>query len=167
MDVEVDVRQAQPRTGRRRSFETGRLVAGPVEHGDERGRALGFPTANLAIDDPGVRDGVWAATVELEDGRLVPSCVSIGRRPTFYARDGVRLLEAYLLDFSGDLYGRQLRVWLDHRLRLQKRFASVESLCAQMQSDVDDTRRWAATAPWFVVRSPGWRRGHTSTRGGS
>jgi riboflavin kinase/FMN adenylyltransferase len=132
-------------------------VEGIVEHGDKRGRELGFPTANLAIDDGLVRDGVWVATVELADGRLVPATVSVGRRATFYGRDGVRLLEAFLLDFSDDLYGQVLRVWLEHRLRLQKRFASVEALMEQMRADVEDTRRWARVTPWLVSEtSRGW-----------
>lgn len=139
-------------------FQTGTLVEGVVQHGDKRGRELGFPTANLPIDDDGVaRDGVWVATVELPGGQLVPATVSIGRRTTFYGRDGVRLLEAFLLDFSGDLYGQHIKVWIGHRLRLQKRFSSVEALIEQMQGDVDDTGRWARMTPWFVMQeSQGW-----------
>ncbi|MFT4288291.1 riboflavin kinase [Nocardioides sp.] len=140
-------------TDRPRVFETWTLVEGPVEHGDKRGRELGFPTANLPIEDGVARDGVWAATVELADGRLVPATVSIGRRTTFYGRDGVRLLEAFLLDFSEDIYGQHIRVWIGHRLRLQKRFSSVEALIEQMRSDVDDTREWAKVTPWFLTQA--------------
>jgi FAD synthase len=150
------VERARP-SGRPRSFETGTLVEGIVQHGDKRGRELGFPTANLPIDYGAARDGVWVATVELEEGRLVPATVSIGRRTTFYGREGVRLLEAFLLDFSGDLYGQHIKVWIGHRLRLQKRFSSVDALIEQMQADVDDTGRWARMTPWFVRQeSQGW-----------
>lgn len=75
-------------------------VRGVVAHGDQRGRELGFPTANLVVDDDiytGLVDGVWAGRCALPDGRSVASAVSIGRRSTFYGRVGPRLLEAHLL----------------------------------------------------------------------
>ncbi|MFT4264675.1 MAG: riboflavin kinase [Nocardioides sp.] len=131
------------------------LIEGPVEHGDQRGRELGFPTANLTLEDHGAGDGVWVGTVVLEDGSIYAATVSVGRRVTFYGRDGIRLLEAYLHDFDGDLYGQNIRVWLHSRLRLQRRFPDVDSLIEQMHQDVADTRTWAGGKAWADV--PGTR----------
>jgi riboflavin kinase/FMN adenylyltransferase len=119
-------------------------IAGTVTHGDRRGRELGFPTANLPIDDGVVADGVWAGTVTLADGSRYTATVSVGRRVTFYGRHGARLVEAYLLDFTGDLYGQHVEVRLYSRLRPQRRFNDVAALVEQMGQDVRDTRAWAA-----------------------
>jgi len=117
-------------------------LRGEVVHGDERGRQLGFPTANLLPDEalvcPG--HGVYAA---LADGR--PAAVSIGVRPTF-GSGRHELVEVYVLDFSGDLYGQQLTVDFLARLRGERRFESVESLIAQMDVDVQAAREIAAQA---------------------
>ena len=122
------------------------VIEGFVEHGDERGRQLGFPTANLH-DVSAVRlDGVYAATFQIEPARSGPTyvaAVSVGRRPTYYGRDGVRLLEAHLLDFQGDLYGRRVRVELRVRLRPQHRFTDTPTLVRQLHLDVAATRAWA------------------------
>ena len=111
-------------------------MRGEVTHGDARGRELGFPTANLIPDEalvcPG--HGVYAC---LADGR--PAAVSIGVRPTFSTGRG-ELIEAYVLDFDGDLYGGQLRLEFLARLRGERRFESPASLIEQMHSDVEDTR---------------------------
>ena len=111
-------------------------VCGEVVHGDERGRELGFPTANLIPQEqfacPG--HGVYAC---LADGR--PAAVSIGVRPTFKTGRG-ELIEAYLLDFDGDLYGQTLRLEFIERLRGERRFDTPESLVAQMHRDVERTR---------------------------
>lgn len=128
------------------------LVEGVVEHGDERGRLLGFPTANVAVPPHGLRDGVWAGTVQLDplpDGTGGPvhvAAVSVGHRPTYYGRDGERLLEANLLDFDGDLYGRTVLVRLHVRLRPQRRYAGSAELVDQLVRDVADTRQWALGA---------------------
>lgn len=128
------------------------LVEGVVEHGDERGRLLGFPTANVAVPPHGLRDGVWAGTVQLDplaDGTGGPvhvAAVSVGHRPTYYGKDGERLLEANLLDFEGDLYGRTVLVRLHVRLRPQRRYAGSAELVDQLRRDVADTRRWAVGA---------------------
>jgi riboflavin kinase / FMN adenylyltransferase len=109
---------------------------GEVTHGDKRGRELGFPTANLIPDDalvcPG--HGIYAC---LADGR--PAAVSIGVRPTFKT-GRIELIEAYLLDFDGDLYGRTLRLDFLARLRGERRFDSAEALVEQMHRDVEQTR---------------------------
>jgi riboflavin kinase / FMN adenylyltransferase len=117
------------------------MVEGEVVSGDQRGRELGFPTANLIPDDrlaiPG--HGVYAA---FADG--VPAAVNVGVRPTFESGRGV-LIESYLIDHEEDLYGKLLRVAFVERLRGEKRFASVEELIAQMRLDVEDARRVCAS----------------------
>jgi riboflavin kinase/FMN adenylyltransferase len=116
------------------------LLRGEVTHGDQRGRELGFPTANLVPDDalacPG--HGVYAC---LADGQ--PAAVSVGVRPTFETGRG-ELIEAYLLDFKGDLYGHQLGLEFLERLRGERRFDTREALIEQMHRDVEDTRRLVA-----------------------
>ncbi|WP_105034152.1 riboflavin kinase [Cryobacterium aureum] len=125
-------------------------VEGRVIHGDERGRTLGFPTANLALDQLGLADGVWAgvATWTDSDGVLEshPAAISIGRRPTYYGGAGIRLLEAFLLDFTGNLYERHLIVSLRQRIRPQRRFANSEELVQQLRDDVAATRAWAGNS---------------------
>jgi len=117
------------------------MVEGTVVEGDQRGRELGFPTANIIPDDqlayPG--HGVYAA---FADG--VPAAVNVGVRPTFDSGRGV-LIETYLIDREEDLYGRALRVAFVERLRGEKRFASVEELIAQMRIDVEDAKRVCAS----------------------
>jgi riboflavin kinase/FMN adenylyltransferase len=111
-------------------------LTGEVAHGDERGRELGFPTANLVPDEalacPG--HGVYAC---LADDRA--AAVSIGVRPTFETGRG-ELIEAYLLDFDGDLYGTQLTLRFLARLRGERRFDNADALVAQMRDDVQRTR---------------------------
>ncbi|HEY5978827.1 MAG TPA: riboflavin kinase [Microlunatus sp.] len=130
------------RSSERSAPEQRGLIEGRVEHGDRRGRELGFPTANIVLGDESASDGVWAGLVQLPDGDTYGAAVSVGRRATFYGRDGIRLLEAHLLDFSGDLYGQRLRLWLDHRIRPQRRFSDVEALVNQMHQDIADARLW-------------------------
>ena len=123
-------------------------LRGLVAHGDKRGRTLGFPTANL-VPDPALvypAHGVYAcrAAVELDgDWRWWPAATSIGVRPTFVTGRGL-LVEAFLLGFDGDLYGRELRLAFLTRLRGELRFESVDELVEQMARDVEDTRRVAA-----------------------
>ena len=116
------------------------MVEGEVVGGDQRGRELGFPTANIVPDDrlaiPG--HGVYAA---FADG--VPAAVNVGIRPTFESGRGV-LIETYLIDQEVDLYGAVLRVAFVERLRGEKRFANVEELITQMRIDVEDARRVCA-----------------------
>lgn len=120
------------------------ILEGIVEHGDARGRQLGFPTANLPLHDVQVLDGVWAATAEVAPDESLIAAVSIGRRGTFYAAGGECLLEAHLLDFDRDIYGQRLRVALHAKLRTQRSFKSVDDLTAQLRRDVRATRAWAA-----------------------
>jgi riboflavin kinase / FMN adenylyltransferase len=127
--------------GARRCLGAPFMVEGEVVTGDQRGRELGFPTANIVPDDrlaiPG--HGVYAA---FADG--VPAAVNVGVRPTFDSGRGV-LIEAYLIDRKEDLYGRTLRVAFVERLRGERRFAGVEELIAQMKIDVEDARRVCAS----------------------
>ena len=122
-----------------RLLGTAFMVCGEVVHGDERGRELGFPTANLVPRDefvcPG--HGVYAC---IANGR--PAAVSIGVRPTFTTGRG-ELIEAYLLDFDGDLYGSRLCIEFLARLRGERRFTSADALVEQMRSDVEATREVA------------------------
>jgi riboflavin kinase / FMN adenylyltransferase len=117
------------------------MVEGEVVPGDQRGRELGFPTANIVPDDrlaiPG--HGVFAA---FANG--VPAAVNVGIRPTFESGRGV-LIETYLIDFDGDLYGQNLRVAFVERLRGEKRFPDAEQLIAQMHEDVEDAKRVCAS----------------------
>lgn len=110
-------------------------ITGRVVKGFGRGRALGFPTANLILpsDKQLPADGVYAAVVDTGTGRW-PAAVSIGVRPTFAA--GERAVEAHLLGFDGDLYGSQLTVEFITRLRGERRFASVAELREQIRADV-------------------------------
>ncbi len=124
------------------------LFEGEVVHGDRRGRELGFPTANMVPDRrlciPAA--GIYAA---LADGQ--PAAVSIGERPTFESDRGL-LIEAYLIDFSGDLYGRTLRLAFVQRLRDELRFASPGELVAQMRIDVEQARAACAQAgDWLAA----------------
>lgn len=118
-------------------------VQGVVSHGDKRGRELGFPTANLAVPKEMLvpADGVYAGWYLRPDGTRHQTAVSIGRQPTFYASRSLSLVEAFLLDFQGDLYDEVGTVELVARLRGQERFASVEALIDQMSTDVAETRR--------------------------
>ena len=124
---------------------------GLVERGDQRGRELGFPTANLRPAGHAAipADGVYAGrVVQLSEngdtvGPLGDAAISIGTNPTFEGRQ--RRVEAYLLDFDGDLYGREIGVEFVQRLRSMHRFDSIEALIAQMARDVAATREVLAS----------------------
>jgi riboflavin kinase/FMN adenylyltransferase len=120
-------------------------VIGEVARGDERGRTLGYPTANLVPQDglvvPG--HGVYACRATTPDGTEHVAATNVGVRPMFVTGRG-ELIEAYLVDFEGDLYGQALTVAFLKRLRGEKRFASVDALVEQMARDVQDARAIAA-----------------------
>lgn len=117
------------------------VIDGPVTHGDERGRTLGYPTANIVPREgyasPG--HGVYACRVRTTDGRWHAAATNVGVRPMFESGLG-ELIEAYLLDFDGDIYGQDLRVEFLKRLRGEKRFESVDAMLEQMALDVAATR---------------------------
>jgi riboflavin kinase / FMN adenylyltransferase len=118
-------------------------VEGVVQRGDARGRALGYPTANLQLGDylrP--RYGIYAVRVTLDDGSEHPGVASLGVRPTFEPPQ--ELLEAYLFDFDGDLYGRTIEVSLCGYIREEKKFADVDHLVEHMREDEADARRLLA-----------------------
>jgi riboflavin kinase/FMN adenylyltransferase len=120
-------------------------VRGLVVHGDGRGGPLlGFPTANLQLGDDIAlpADGIYAGYFTRADGTVHPSAISVGRRPTFYEPETTSVLvEAFLLDFAGDLYGEMSRVSFVSRLRGDQKFDSVEALIAQMHQDAADAER--------------------------
>lgn len=126
-------------------------MRGTVVTGDRRGRELGFPTANLVPDDhlvcPG--HGVYACLAGVGD-RTLPAAVNVGVRPTFATGRGL-LVEAYLLDFEGDLYGTELRLEFLSRLRGERAFPTVEALVERMGRDVEEAReairRFATVSP--------------------
>lgn len=122
-------------------------ITGEVIPGDRRGRELGFPTANI---EPPARkvipaDGVYAAHAVVGQSRY-PAAVNVGVRPTF--GEGRRLIEAYLLDFEGDLYGQTIAVEFARWLRPEARFDSVDELVVQMNADVEHARALVGNAGW-------------------
>jgi riboflavin kinase / FMN adenylyltransferase len=117
------------------------VLSGVVVEGDRRGRLLGFPTANVEVRVAALpADGVYSGWFEREDGSRHLAAISVGTRPTYYAEGGGRLVEAYLLDFEGDLYGESVRVGVGRRVRGQVRFESSEQLVDQMRRDVEAVR---------------------------
>src|SRR6201995_3779613 len=116
------------------------FVTGEVIHGENRGRDLGYPTANIRLDrNCGLKHGIYAVRVG-HDGRLLDGVASFGRRPTF--DNGAPLLEIFLFDFKGDLYGQALDVAFIGFIREELKFSSVDVLVKQM--DHDSTRPRAA-----------------------
>jgi riboflavin kinase/FMN adenylyltransferase len=123
-------------------------LQGVVVAGEQRGRTLGFPTANVTPDRDAEAPahGVYAGrATRLDSGEQWWAAVSVGMRPTFDSALG-ELVEAYLLDFDGDLYGARLRLDFLARLRGEIRFESADELVAQMERDVADVRQIAAGA---------------------
>lgn len=117
-----------------------------VEHGAQRGRQLGFPTANLRIAPNKLipAAAVYAARVD-HDGKTYGGALSVGFRPTFGGN--TLTVEVFVLDFDGDLYDELLTVWCVQRLRAEKRFATVPALQQQMARDVEHARRILRGAP--------------------
>jgi riboflavin kinase / FMN adenylyltransferase len=118
-------------------------VRGTVVRGDARGRELGFPTANVAVPSEIClpADGIYAGWYRRPSGEPQAAAISLGVRPTFYSYQPTSLLEAYLLDFDGDLYGEEGVVEFVARLRGEERFDGVEPLVAQMRRDVEGARQ--------------------------
>ena len=116
------------------------ILQGPVVHGEKRGRELGYPTANIVPREGFVvpATGVYAGWANQH-----PAAINVGVRPTFQSSLGL-LVEPYLLDFDGDLYGQELKVAFAERLRGEEKFDSVDALKEQMAADVQRTRELLA-----------------------
>lgn len=118
-------------------------VRGTVVTGDQRGRTIGFPTANVQIPNGMCMpsDGVYAGLYTRPDGTEYATAINLGRRPTFYANQEASLLEAYLMDFSGDLYGEDASVKFLAFLRSEKQFSGIDELKQQLQHDIEHARQ--------------------------
>ena len=120
------------------------FLVGTVEHGEKRGRQLGYPTANIAPMIGGaLSHGIYATTIKV-GGQVYPSVASYGRRPTF--GDKPPLLEVHLFDFSGDIYGQDVEVAFHAYLRPEMKFDSSEALVAQMDRDSAEARAALASS---------------------
>jgi riboflavin kinase/FMN adenylyltransferase len=118
-------------------------IEGVVQPGDQRGRELGYPTANLELGDyQRPKYGIYAVRVTLDDGSEHPGVASLGIRPTF--EPAKELLEAHLFGFDGDLYGRRIEVALHAFIRDEKKFDDVEALAGQMRDDEAAARKLLA-----------------------
>lgn len=146
----VDSNQAISSSRIRRLLEEGRVdaarqhlgrshfIAGTVVKGHQRGRELGYPTANVRTWTEVVPvNGIYATLVQV-GGRYLKSVTSIGVNPTFGA--GPRTIETHMLDFEEDVYGRRLQVFFVQRLREERKFASAKDLVLQIEADVGDAR---------------------------
>ena len=141
-------------TAIRRLLEVGRVdeaaallgrayeVRGTVAGGERRGQELGFPTANVVVPPEILLPaaGIYAGWYVRPDGEPKPAAISLGRRPTFHPEGAPLVLEAYVLDFEGDLYGEPARVRFVRRLRDEERYDSPAELVAQAAIDVEATR---------------------------
>ncbi len=121
-------------------------LEGPVTTGDHRGRGMGFPTANIQVDERQALppDGVYA-TWAYPGGVKLQSMTNIGTRPTF-GEDNTRTIEVYILNYEGDIYGETLRIEMVERLRGEVKFATVEALQKQIADDVKRGREILAAA---------------------
>ena len=136
-------RELQDGYPERAAAELGRpwTIRGTVSHGDKRGRAIGFPTANIPLGrhlEPA--RGVYAVTVRLPGGNVRPGVANIGRRPTIASGLESRV-EAHIFDFAGDLYGAELGVSLNAYIRPEQKFPNLDALKAQIAADAAEARR--------------------------
>lgn len=124
------------------------LLSQRVSPGKRLGHTLGFPTVNLALPDGVVTPayGVYATQVLLEDGTQAAAVTNVGVRPTV-EQTGKPNVEGYILDYSGDLYGQQIRMFFYHRLRGERRFPSVAALTEEVLKNAQQTRDYFAGQP--------------------
>jgi len=117
-------------------------VRGVVVHGDERGRTIGFPTANIEVPNQICipADGVYAGVFVRQDGTKHNCAINLGRRPTFYEHADHSMLEAHLLDFSENLYGETVKLTFTHFLRGERKFENIDALKMQLKLDIEQTR---------------------------
>ncbi|BCP52488.1 riboflavin biosynthesis protein [Kaistia sp. 32K] len=121
------------------------FVMGKVQHGDKRGRELGYPTANVRLPaDCGLALGIYAVTLTRADGTTHDAVASYGRRPTF--DNGAVLLEVHVFDFADSLYDEAVVITFHRFLRGEERFESIDALIAQMDRDSEAARRILANA---------------------
>lgn len=120
-------------------------ITGSVAHGFQEGRRIGFPTANIVPESteklvPG--NGVYATRVSVEGGEWMPAMLNIGTNPTFQRQQTT--IEAHIIGFEGDIYGRKVRVEFGRKLRDEQRFESVEALQKQLEADKKEVEmvRW-------------------------
>lgn len=137
-------------------------IQGQVEHGEGRGHELGFPTANLHVPEEQVVPaiGVYACYARLPDGVRLPSVVNVGKRPTFGENKPITT-EVHLLDYDGNLYGREVQLELMKYIRPEKKFGSVDELKAQISADCDSARQYFAENPvdsLTVIKLPAEQR---------
>ena len=134
--VDGDVAAAATMLGRPYS------ISGPVVAGDKRGRQIGFPTANIVIDETRARpaNGVYAAWYLDSEGVRRAAAVNIGVRPTFYADAAGTVVEAPVLDFDADLYGNEVTIEFVEFLRSERRFDGIDQLRSQLDLDIEQTR---------------------------
>lgn len=121
-------------------------IAGLVTKGEQRGRTIGFPTANIELDSERYAvHGVYVVRVELPDCETAYGVANVGQRPTVAGFKN--RLEVHIFDYQGDLYGQQIRVEFLTKLRDEKKFASFADLQAQIQLDAEQARRWLFSRP--------------------
>ncbi len=153
----ADAAEAASSTATRAALEAGAVekaarllghpfsIAGEVLHGQKLGRTLGFPTANIAPDAAcRLRHGIYAVRVDV-GGALYNGVASFGRRPT--VDNGPPLLEAYIFDFAGDLYGQTIEVFFIGWIRPEETFASLDALKAQIEADAKQAKAMLQAAP--------------------
>ncbi|UWG98536.1 bifunctional riboflavin kinase/FAD synthetase [Dehalobacter sp. DCM] len=116
-------------------------LTGIVGHGDGRGRNIGFPTANLETDADQLipKNGVYAVTSVI-DGKRYGGMMNIGVRPTFKS-DADKTIEIYFFDFTGDLYNKKLTIYIEARLRSEKKFSGVEAIVDQLNKDKEHAKK--------------------------
>jgi riboflavin kinase/FMN adenylyltransferase len=129
-------------------------LSGIVVRGDGRGRGLGWPTANLAVDnDLLAADGVYVTRLRIAAlGEALASVTNVGTRPTVY-EEHPRLVECHVLDFDGDIYGERVELDLLHRLRPERKFSSVEELRQQIGNDAEAAREYFAAPACYQQRN--------------
>jgi riboflavin kinase/FMN adenylyltransferase len=116
-------------------------IDGVVIHGAKRGRTIGVPTANIRTDtELLLRAGIYAVTLQVDDGAPLSAVASLGTNPTFVEGGGL-VLEVHVLDFDADLYGKRTRTTFVARLRDEAKFDSIDALVAQIRDDIDAARR--------------------------
>lgn len=124
-------------------------LRGIVTKGDQRGRTIGFPTANVVLPNDMARpaNGVYACTYITPAGDKHLAAVNVGVRPTFYESADAAVLEAHILDFEGDLYDQLARVHFHHFLRSERRFNGIDELKAQLNIDIVEVRNYLGSHP--------------------